>query len=322
MSDAVRDNAINSTMAQANERSLLPFIGSEVQVPYQQARAIVLPIPFEATTTYRKGCQHGPASLLEASDQLEYYDDEFDCEICWPVGIHTSEAVADTRGGQAISPETMVQVTQNRVAQYIADGKFVIAIGGEHSITRGVIQAYHQAYPTEPFTVVQIDAHADLRPEYEGSENNHACVMRRVVELGLPTLHVGIRHLCQEEADFIKTQQLPVMWGREIATDPHWIERALAAISTEKVFVTIDLDGLDPSLIPGVGTPDPGGLSWYQTTAFLRQIFASHQVLGCDIMELAPVMDSVVSQYTAAKLLYKAIGYKALAAQWLATRSF
>lgn len=318
MTNVASHNAIDP---QATQRSLLPFIGSEVQVPYQQARVVILPIPFEATTTYRQGCQHGPASLLEASDQLEYYDDEFDCEICWPVGIHTTEAVADTRSGEPISPETMVQQTQKKVAQCIADGKFPIAIGGEHSITRGMIQAYHQAYPNEPFTVVQIDAHADLRPEYEGSENNHACVMHRVFDLGLPTLSVGIRHLCQQEADLIKKQKLPVIWGREIATDSRWIEHALAAISTEKVFVTIDLDGLDPSLVPGVGTPDPGGLTWYQTTSFLREIFASHEVLGCDIMELAPVMDSVVSQYTAAKLIYKVIGYQALAAQWLGTRS-
>jgi agmatinase len=304
-------------MAPATQRSLLPFIGSEVQVPYQQAKVVVLPVPFEATTTYRRGCQDGPASLLEASDQLEYYDDEFDCEICWPVGIHTTAALADTRAGQTISPESMVAATQEKVARLVADGKFVVAIGGEHSITRGVVQAYRQVSPNEPFTVVQIDAHADLRPEYEGSENNHACVMRHVVDMGVPTLHVGIRHLCKEEADFIKDRQLPVIWGRDLAADAHWIERALAAISTEKVFVTIDLDGLDPSFMPGVGTPDPGGLTWYQTTAFLGRIFAAHEVLGCDIMELAPVMDSVVSQYTAAKLLYKVIGYKALAAQWL-----
>ena len=290
---------------------LLPFLGPEVAATYDNARAVILPIPFESTTTYRRGCERGPDAILEASHQVEYYDEELDWEICFDIGIHTHPAIADTRRSE-VSSEKMLQVTRQTVCQLIADGKFVIGLGGEHSITAGIVEAYRQVRD-EPFTVIQIDAHGDLRYEYEGSIYNHACVMRRIVEMGLPTLQIGIRSICKEEADLIKTKQLTVMRAREIATQPNWMETAIAAIPTRNVFLTIDLDGIDPTLIPGVGTPEPGGLNWYGLTAFLRRVFESHHAIGCDVMELAPVVDSVVSQFTAAKLVYKLIGYQALA---------
>lgn len=210
----------------------------------------------------------------------------------------------------------MLQVTTKTVYKFIQDGKFVIALGGEHSITAGVVEAYRLAYANEPFTVVQIDAHGDLRHEYQGSIYNHACVMRRIVDMGLPTLQIGIRSICKEEADLIKQKQLPVILAREIVTNPNWMEQALAKIQTKRVFFTIDLDGLDPTLLPGVGTPEPGGLNWYSLTTFLRRVFLAHEVIGCDVMELAPLIDSVVSEFTAAKLVYKLIGYQASAQGW------
>lgn len=286
--------------------STLPFLGAEVSAPYKSARVVILPVPFEATTTYRQGCQNGPQAILAASQQVEYYDDELDREV-WPLGIFTHAAIADTRQG-SISPEAMLQETQATVQRLLADQKFVIALGGEHSITAGVVAAYHVA-TQEPFTVVQIDAHGDLRQEYQGSIYNHACVMRRILDLGVPTLQIGIRSYCQEEAALIKAQQLPVFRAQDIATQPDWIEQALGCISTQRVFLTIDLDGIDPTSMPGVGTPEPGGLSWYGLLRFLRQLFASHQVIGADVMELAPIADSVVSEFTAAKLIYKLIGY-------------
>ncbi|MBC7970776.1 MAG: agmatinase, partial [Verrucomicrobia bacterium] len=182
--------------------------------------------------------------------------------------------------------------------------------------TTGIVEAYRQANPGESFTVVQVDAHGDLRHEYEGSIHNHACVMRRIVDMGLPTVQVGIRSICKEEADLIKEKQLPVFRAREIVVQPDWIDRAVASIKTEKVFLTIDLDGIDPTLIPGVGTPEPGGLNWYSLLSFIQRIFANHQVIGCDVMELAPITDSVVSEFTAAKLVYKLIGYQAIAQRW------
>ena len=292
----------------------IPFLGEEFATDYDRARAVIVPIPFEATTTYRQGCANGPQAILEASAQVEVYDDELDWETYKDVGIHTREAIADTRQ-EAVTSAEMLQVTERAIANLIDDGKFAIALGGEHSITDGVVAAYQQAY-SEPFTVVQIDAHADLRNEYEGSIYNHACVMHRIVDRGLPTVQIGIRSLCKEEADLIKHRNLSVFWARDVARNPDWMERALAAISTEKVFLTIDLDGIDPTLLPGVGTPEPGGLNWYSLTEFLRRVFATRDTIGCDVMELAPVNDSVVSEFTAAKLVYKLIGYYGMSRGW------
>jgi agmatinase len=295
--------------------SSLPFLGSDVAAAYDNAKVVILPIPYEATTTYRRGCEYGPDAILNASQQVEYYDEELDREL-WEVGLYTHDAIADTRNAQKVSSEAMLRVTQETVYKLVADGKFVISLGGEHSITTGVVEAYRQANPGEAFTVVQVDAHGDLRHEYEGSIHNHACVMRRVVDMGLPTLQVGIRSICKEEADLIKEKQLPVFRAREIVAQPDWIDRAVATIKTEKVFITIDLDGIDPTLIPGVGTPEPGGLNWYNLLTFIQRIFAAHHVIGCDVMELAPITDSVVSEFTAAKLVYKLIGYQAIAQSW------
>lgn len=291
-----------------------PFLGTDVAANvYEQAKVVILPIPYEATTTYRRGCENGPEAILEASQQVEYYDEELDKETCAEVGIYTANAIADTRNS-AISAEEMLQVTQETVFKLIKDRKFAIALGGEHSITTGVVAAYRQAYPNETFTVVQIDAHGDLRHEYEGSIHNHACVMRRIVDMGLPTVQIGIRAICKEEADLIKEKNLTVFRARDIAKNNDWIEKAIASIPTKKVFLTIDLDGIDPTLIPGVGTPEPGGLTWYGLTVFLAEVFANRQVIGCDVMELAPIVDSVVSQFTAAKLVYKLIGYQSMTA--------
>ena len=295
--------------------SSLPFLGSDVAATYDNAKVVILPIPYEATTTYRRGCEHGPDAILNASQQVEYYDEELDREL-WEVGLYTHDAIADTRNAQKVSSEAMLRVTQETVYKLVADGKFVISLGGEHSITTGVVEAYRQVNSGEAFTVVQVDAHGDLRHEYEGSIHNHACVMRRVVDMGLPTLQVGIRSICKEEADLIKEKQLPVFRAREIVAQPDWIDRALASIKTEKVFITIDLDGIDPTLIPGVGTPEPGGLNWYNLLTFIQRIFAAHDVIGCDVMELAPITDSVVSEFTAAKLVYKLIGYHSIAQGW------
>ncbi len=295
--------------------AVVPFLGSEIKASYEASRVVILPIPYEATTSYRKGCENGPDALLEASQQLENYDDELEREIASDAGIYTYSPIADTRNAQLISSERMLQVTRETVSKLIQDDKFVIALGGEHSITSGIVEAYRQE-STEPFTVIQIDAHGDLRHEYEGSIYSHACVMRRIVEMGLPTLPIGIRSVCKEEADLIKEKSIPVIWAREIAKDPDWIERAIASIPTQRVFITIDVDGIDPTLMPGVGTPEPGGLNWYAITTFLRRVFETYEVIGCDVMELAPVVDSVVSEFTAAKLVYKLIGYQTLARGW------
>jgi agmatinase len=284
------------------------FLGSEATTTYEAAKAVILPIPYEKTTTYRKGCEHGALAIIEASDQLEAYDDELARETCLEMGIYTLDAIADTRINPTITPEEMLAVTTETVTKLIEDGKFVVALGGEHAITEGVVKAYQQAF-SEPFTVVQIDAHGDMRHSYEGSIYNHACVMRRVLDMGLPTLPIGIRSICREEAELIAAKNIPVVFARDTYYNRNWSEKAIANIKTQKVFITIDLDGLDPSLLPGVGTPEPGGLNWYELTHFLKQVFLQREVIGCDVMELAPSDDSVVSEFTAAKLVYKLIGY-------------
>ena len=291
-------------------------MGSEIEPDYTTAKVVILPIPYEATTTYRRGCVNGPAVLLDASQHLECYDEELDRETGLEVGIYTYEPIADTRSGKKISPLDMLKVTEETVEKLFSDGKFVIAIGGEHSITNGIVKAYKKLYLDEAFTVIQIDAHGDLRDEYQGSIYNHACVMRRIFDMGLPTVQIGIRAICKEEADLIKDKNLTVFRAREIAIQTDWMERAISSIQTKRVFLTIDLDGIDPTLIPAVGTPEPGGLNWYSLTTFLRRIFELYEVVGCDIMELAPIKDSVVSEFTAAKLVYKLIGYQALAQNW------
>ncbi len=291
------------------------FLGSEAITPYQEARVVILPIPYEATTTYRKGCEKGPDAVLIASQQLEAYDEELRHQACLEVGIYTHEPIADTRSNPHITAEEMLEITTATVSKLLTEGKYVIAIGGEHAITTGVVKAYLN-YLSEPFTVVQIDAHGDMRYEYEGSLHNHACIMRRVIEMGLPTLPVGIRSICQEEAQLIQDKAIPVIWDRDISNDPHWIEKAISQITTKKVFLTIDVDGLDPSLIPGVGTPEPGGLTWNTTLRFLRRLYQTHEVVGCDVMELAPINDSVVSEFTTAKLIYKLIGYQSVTQKW------
>jgi agmatinase len=305
----------SSAMLVQTSVSSLPFLGPDVAADYRNAKVVILPIPYEATTTYRRGCENGPNAILDASQQVEYYDEELDREM-WEVGIYTEGAIADTRNGQKVSSEEMLAASRETVYRLVEDGKFVISLGGEHSITTGIVEAYRQANPGEAFTVVQIDAHGDLRHEYEGSIHNHACVMRRIVDMGLPTVQVGIRSICKEEANLIKEKQLAVFRAREIVAQPDWMDRALASIKTPKVFITVDLDGIDPTLIPGVGTPEPGGLNWYSLLTFLQRIFATHQVIGCDVMELAPIADSVVSEFTAAKLVYKLIGYQAVAQGW------
>ncbi len=284
------------------------FIGSEAQTTYKEAKVVILPIPYEKTTTYRKGCQNGAAAIIKASDQLEAYDIELKKEVCHEVGIFTADAIASTITNPDLTPEAMMDIVTARVSELIADGKFAIALGGEHSITAAIVKAYQQL-SNELFTVIQIDAHGDLRHSYEDSIYNHACVMRRVLDMGLPTLPVGIRSICLEEAQLIAEKQIPVVWAKDIYQNSDWIDKALSHITTEKVFITIDLDGLDPSLMPGVGTPEPGGLNWFELTKFLRTVFSKHQVVGCDVMELAPTSDSVVSEFTAAKLVYKLVSY-------------
>lgn len=286
-----------------------PFLGTETPQDYPNAKIVILPIPFEATTTYGKGTENGAFAILDASHQVEYYDDELKIETGLKFPIYTHQAIANTIENPDLSPEEMIKITYETVSKLIKDGKFVIGLGGEHSITTGIVKAY-QDQLAEPFTVVQIDAHGDLRYDYEGSIYNHACIMHRILDLGLPSVPIAIRAISQPEADLIEKHKIPVIWGHDLERNNYWIQEAIASIKTRKVFLTIDLDGLDPSIMPGVGTPVPGGLQWYPLLSFLKTLFATYEVIGCDVMELAPIHGNVVSEFAAAKLVYKLIGYK------------
>lgn len=289
-------------------KSVLPFLGSEVAADYNSANVVILPIPYESTTTYRQGCCNGPKAILEASQQVEYFDEELNQES-WSTGIYTHKPIAICDQDIHLTSEEMLNICKQTIEKLHADNKFVVALGGEHSITAGLVAGYKQEHFDEIFTVVQVDAHGDLRNEYEDSIYNHACVMRRIVDMGIPSVQIGIRSICKEEADLIQEKNLTVFSARQIAKQPDWIAQAIASIPTRNVFLTIDLDGIDPALIPGVGTPEPGGLSWYALIDFIRQLFETHTVIGCDVMELSPVVGSVVSEFVAAKLVYKLIGY-------------
>lgn len=265
-----------------------------------ESEVSILPVPFELTTSYGKGTANGPQAIFEASQQVELYDEELDDEP-YMLGIRTLEP---------ISVEGSAEDVLNRVEQathsIVADGKFPILLGGEHSITPAAVRGV--AKKLGDLTVIQLDAHADLRQEYEGTGLSHACSMARVREM-FSAVQIGIRSMSKAEAEWIKRDELAVFLAKDLYEDDGWIETALAAIKTELVYITIDVDVFDASVIPETGTPEPGGLGWYQTLRFLRSLMNRKKAAGLDIMELAPQVGRHSSDYTIAKLLYKCIGY-------------
>jgi agmatinase len=266
----------------------------------ETARTVILPVPYDRTATYGKGAAGGPAALIAASCNMELYDEELGADT-YTLGIHTAPPVC----GNEAPPEEMVRKVEQAVGEYLDRGKIVVTVGGEHSITAGAVAAHHRRNPR--MTVVQLDAHGDLRDTYEGSKNNHACVMRRVREL-CPTLAVGIRSLSREEADYLSVQKVPMISGKRVAEGRDWIREALESAGDE-VYVTVDLDYFDPALVPGTGTPEPGGGDWYTALAFLQALSRHSRIVGFDIMELAPIPGQPASDFLAARLLYRMLGY-------------
>jgi agmatinase len=266
-----------------------------------KARAVLLPVPYDRTATYGKGTAKGPEGLIAASCSLELYDEELDRDT-YKLGIHTAPAVS----GNEDQPEKMVRQVEAAVGRYLEMGKLVVTVGGEHSITAGAVAAHHRRHPN--LTVVQLDAHADLRDEYEGSKNNHACVMRRIQEMGIATLGVGIRSLSREEADYLSAHPATLIPGRKVAEGREWFQEALSVVGDE-VYLTVDVDYFDPALVPGTGTPEPGGGDWYSTLAFLEALSRKSRIIGFDIMELSPIPLQPASDFLAAKLLYRMLGY-------------
>ncbi|MBF0158800.1 MAG: agmatinase [Magnetococcales bacterium] len=289
--------------------SFAPFAGVD-SVSLQQAQVVVMPVPYGATLCYGTGAARGPEAIVAASMQMEWFDEELLWDLS-AVAIHTTEPLEVDLSG----PEAMIRAIQHRAQQYGAHGGWLIALGGEHSITTGLVRA-RQSMSPEPFSLLQIDAHADLRDSYQGTPWSHACVMRRIFDLAIPCVRVGIRSLSHEEWQFVDQQRLhdSFFWAHQIVPASRegrydWIDRVVEQL-LPSVYITIDLDGLDPSVVPAVGTPEPGGLDYYTLLRLLRQVFRSRHVVGCDITELSPIAGQPASDFLAAKLVHKLMGYQ------------
>ena len=274
------------------------FLDTEEVCPLEAARYVVMPVPYDGTSTFVKGADKGPQAILDASDSLELLDIQYDIEAC-EAGIHT-----DHHDYDFTTPETMEASVYARTRQMLELGKTPVLIGGEHSISAGSIRAVSERYPD--LTVLQIDAHADLRNSYHGSPLNHACVMRRAQEHAR-VVQVGIRNVCTEERDAIVPDN--IFYAHHIVGQTDWMQRAVDRL-TDHVYVTFDLDGLDPAILPATGTPLPGGLQWYPTLQFLQMVFQQRTVVGFDVVELCPQADDKVSDVLAATLVYKMISMR------------
>ncbi|HPM40973.1 MAG TPA: agmatinase [bacterium] len=268
---------------------------------YEKAAFAVIPVPYEHTVSYGGGTANGPSAIIEASAQVELYDEELRFEP-YEAGVATLPAL-DVAGKP---PREMARLVSRAVAGVLSDGKIPIVLGGEHSVTPPAVASAKETF--RDITVVQFDAHADLRQEYEGEPMSHACAMARVRET-CPAVQVGIRNLSAEEAAWVSREGLPLFFAHEMRRSPNWMARAIDAIGTELVYVTIDLDAFDSTAMPATGTPEPGGMSWYDVVDFLRLISKERRVVGFDVVELAPAKNLHACDFLAAKLIYKFIGY-------------
>lgn len=261
---------------------------------YQSAAIAILPVPYDGTSTWIKGADLGPKALLEASYNLEFYDIETRTEV-YKRGIATLEPVTE-----AASPEAMADAVERRMEQILLDGKFPVLIGGEHSVSIGAFRAMARRYPH--LSILQLDAHSDMRDEYEGSACNHACVMARAKELTPHITQVGIRSSAREEQHNICPDR--TFYAHDIVGQEGWQERVSQQL-TEAVYITIDLDVLDPAYMPSTGTPEPGGLSYREVITLLRRVIKEHRVVGLDVVELCPNPTAKASDFLAAKLIYQ-----------------
>ncbi len=263
-----------------------------------KAGVVVVPVPYDRTSTWIKGADRGPRAIIEASANLELYDIETDSQV-FHNGIFTDAPVEGD-----LAPEDLVAAVRQRVEAHLANDKFTVVVGGEHSVSIGAVQAHARVHPG--MTVLQLDAHADLRDEYEGSKYNHACVMARVKEL-CPVVQVGVRSMDISEKPSIEEGR--VFRAEEIQGSTTWIDQVASRLG-QKVYVTIDLDVFDPAIMPSTGTPEPGGLLWYDVLALLRTVIRRATVVGFDVVELCPTETNRAPDFLAAKLIYKLLSYK------------
>ena len=258
----------------------------------------IVPVPYDGTSTWVKGADKGPREILEASANMELYDIETNSEV-FRKGIFTSDFITGNE-----SPEKMVKAVYDEVNSLIGAGKFLVVIGGEHSVSIGSIQAFAKNF--SDLSVLQIDAHSDLRDEYEGSKNNHACVMARAREVS-SIVQVGIRSCDSSELSSIDTKR--VFFAHQIHNNDAWMEKAIGLLS-KNVYITIDLDAFDPSIMPSTGTPEPGGMGWYQVLTFVERVIAARNLVGFDVVELCPTEGNKAPDFMAAKLIYRILSLK------------
>lgn len=264
----------------------------------ETAKIVLIPVPYDGTSTWQKGADKGPEAFLHASENMELYDIETGTEV-YQQGVYLADAISENS-----SPEAMVDAVHQTTKNYIKKNKFVTIFGGEHSVSIGTIRAFNEMYPS--LTVLQLDAHADLRKTYEGSTCNHACAMYEASQ-NTNLIQVGIRSMDVMEKTIMDEDK--TYFAHEMAVDDSWMDAAIDQM-TDNVFITIDLDAFDPSILPSTGTPEPGGLLWYETLEFLKQVFEEKNVVGFDIVELCPNKIDKSSDFLAAKLYYKMLSYK------------
>ena len=276
------------------------FAGLDAEdAEYARAAVVILPVPYDSTTTARAGAREAPRAIIDASGDMELYDVVLERET-YRIGIHSLPEVAP----QSDSPGAMVARVESIVRELLADGKFVVTVGGEHTLAVGPIRAYAGRYPN--LTVLALDAHADMRPIYNDSEYNHACTLRRALERA-PVVHVGLRSASREEHRFLREAGVPCFPAhqyRRQADAPRQVVQHLSA----DVYVTIDLDVLDPAQMAGVGTPEPGGLFWEDVVELIEAVAAERRIVGFDVMEHAPDYGNPSDSYLAAKLIYRILG--------------
>lgn len=266
---------------------------------WENSRVIFIPVLYDLTSTYLPGSRRGPMAILEASTHMELFDEELEWEPA-QIGFHTLDPLEAVASG----PQQMIREIEGWAENAVQANKFPVLLGGEHTITLGLARTMKKKYPHLSF--LQLDAHADLRDEYEGTRFSHACVGRRLTELG-PLVQVGVRSLTQPEHLFIQEGTVKTFFWHRLTKGPLWEEEVCQALSPQ-VYVTIDLDVLDPAIMPSVGTPEPGGLNWREVTGLLRQVAQNKTVVGFDVVELAPIPGLIAPDFLAAKLIYRFLG--------------
>lgn len=278
------------------------FLGiPEAENGLETSRVVVLPVPYERTVSYGVGTRNGPGAILEASHYVELYDDELDEEVA-RVGIHTLPPWLPDR----MEPDACVEGLEGIVSELLARPRFVLTLGGEHAIATGPVRAHHRRYPD--LSILHFDAHGDLRDEYEGDRHSHACAARRFLETGAPSVHVGIRSISRDEVLFAREKGLLIISNRRLPNVDEWMPEALERL-TGSVYVTFDVDFFDGSLVPGTGTPEPGGGTWEQALEILRRVGTAKRIVGADVVEHAPMPGNRAPDFLVAKLCYKLLGY-------------